>query len=87
MTPHNLGGSARVASAGTLAKKVAGAADPAQSLLGRLGDTAAAVQLATRLLPTGWRLMRRYPLRSSFVILGLAWAAYSLRPMSASRRK
>lgn len=84
MTPNSTDESVQVASAsGTLAKKVAGAADPAKSLPGRLGDTAAAALLATRLLPAGWRLLKRYPLPSLLVILGVAWA-YSLRPMNTT---
>jgi hypothetical protein len=81
MNTTNASESAKVASAGgTLAGKVASAADPARSMLGRVTDTAAAIQLATRVLPAGWRLVRRYPLGASLVILGLAWAAYSWRP-------
>ena len=88
MALHSAGASAEIASkSSTLARKVMGVADPGRSLLGRVGDTAVAVQLATRLLPTGWRLLKRYPVRSSLMILGLALAAYSLRPMNNATRK
>lgn len=88
MALHSAGASAEIASkSSTLARKVMGVADPKRSLLGRVGDTAVAVQLATRLLPTGWRLLKRYPVRSSLMILGVALAAYSLRPMNNATRK
>jgi len=80
MSTSSANQSARVASAsGALAGRVASAADPARSTLGRVVDTAAAVQLAARVLPRGWRLLRRYPLGASLIILGLACAAYSWR--------
>jgi hypothetical protein len=71
----------------TLATKLAGASDPSHSTLSRLGDTAAAVQLASRVLPVGWRLVRRSPLISTLLILGLAWAAYNLRSSSPATRE
>jgi hypothetical protein len=80
MSASSVGESARVASAsGALAGKVASAADPARSTLGRVLDTAAAVQLAARVLPGSWRFLRRYPLSATLIVLGLAWAAYSWR--------
>ena len=79
-SPINISESARVASAsGALAGKVARATDPANSTLGRIGDTAAAVQLAARVVPASWRFLKRYPLSASLIIAGLAWAAYSWR--------
>ena len=74
------GASARVASAsGALAGKVASAADPGRSTVGRLVDAAAAVQLAARVVPGAWRFLRRYPFSATLIILGLAGAAYSWR--------
>lgn len=50
------------ASVGNLSERTAGAANPSRSMLGRISDAAAAVTLARRVLPTAWRLLRRYPL-------------------------
>ena len=66
---------------------MAGVTGSANSMLGHIGDTAAAVQLATRMLPAGWRFLKRYPLSASLIIAGVAWAAYSRRPPRHSTRR
>ncbi len=65
--------------AGALAENVAGAARPSSSTLGRLGKTVAAVKIGARLIPTGWRLLKRYPVGSSLVIVALGAIWYGLR--------
>jgi len=83
MSTINVSESARVASrGGAFAQKVAGATDPGRSMLGRAVDLAAALQLAVRVVPAGWRLMKRYPLSAALITVGLAWGAYSSRSMS-----
>jgi hypothetical protein len=65
--------------AGAFVEKAAGAATPTNSMLGRVGAAASAIKIGARLLPAAWRLMKRYPVASSFVIAGALWAAYAMR--------
>lgn len=79
---------ARTASdAGALVESAIGAATPTNSVLGRVGAAAAAVQIGARLLPVGWRMLKRYPFAASLAIAGLVYASYLARPLRLDGRK
>ena len=72
---------------GAFAEKIAGAANPTRSTLGRVTEAAAAVKLGARVLPAAWRLFVRYPVRASVVVFTLASLAYLMRPPAQTGRR
>jgi hypothetical protein len=69
---NTLNESAGVASdASNMADEVEGAANPTRPTSARLAAAISAVSLAARILPTGLRLLRRYPVGSSLAAVGL----------------
>lgn len=80
MTTQDAAETADVAAkAGSLVEKVASAGSPARATLGRIGKSAAAVQLGARLLPGLWRFIKRHPVGGSVAIVALAGVAYMIR--------
>jgi hypothetical protein len=83
--PENPAESARTTSdTGAFVAKAADAATPSNSVVGRVGAAASAVSIGARLLPTGWRMLRRYPLAATVAIAGLVCVAYLVRPARKS---
>jgi hypothetical protein len=72
---------------GDFVEKVAGAAAPSRSSLGRVIDTAVAAKVGLRLLPGAWRLFRRHPGYAALVIVGLAAAVRVFLAEGASSRR
>ncbi len=78
---------AQVASdAGAMVEKVGTAANSSTSMLGRVGAAAAAVRVATRVLPATWRFVKRYPAVSSLLLVAVIGVAYMARPTGMSAR-
>ncbi len=73
--------------AGAMVEKVGTAASSSTSVLGRVGATAAAVRVATRLLPATWRFVKRYPAVSSLLLVAAIGVAYLARPTGMSARE
>ncbi len=67
------------AKAGSFVEKVASAGSPEHGTLGRIGKTAAAVQLGARVLPAFWRFIKRHPVGGTVAIAALAGVAYLVR--------
>ncbi len=79
---------AKVASdAGAMVEKVGTAASSSTSVLGRVGATAAAVRVATRLLPAAWRFAKRYPAVSALLLVAAIGVAFLARPTAVSARE
>ncbi len=79
---------AQVASdAGAIVEKVGTAANSSTSVLGRVGAAAAAVRVATRLVPATWRFVERYPALSSLLLVAAVGVAYLARPTAMSARE
>lgn len=75
--PEHLRQSDRILSdTGTLAERAAHAARPSSSTLGRIAAAISVAQLGARLIPVGGRLLRRYPVGSLLVVVGLLGALY-----------
>ena len=70
--------------AGSMVEKVSRAANPSDSTLGRIGATAAAVRIGTRLLPATWRFLKRHPAMGSLLLVAVIGAAYWARPVRVS---
>jgi hypothetical protein len=70
-----------------MVEKVSTAANSSKSMLGRVGATAAAVRVATRLLPATWRFFKRYPAVSSLLLVAVIGVAYLARPTGAPARE
>ena len=80
MTTQDAAQAADVAAkAGSFVEKVASAGSPERTTLGRIGKTAAAVQLGARLLPALWRFIRRHPVGGAVAIAAVAGVAYLVR--------
>jgi hypothetical protein len=80
MTSQNAAEAADVAAkAGSLVEKVASAGSPARATLGRIGKSAAAVQLGARLLPGFWRFIKRHPVGGPVAVAALVGVAYMIR--------
>jgi len=67
------------AKAGSFVEKAASAGSPGHATLGRIGQTAGAVQLGARLLPAFWRFIKRHPVGGAVAIAALAGVAYLVR--------
>jgi hypothetical protein len=78
-------GAKAASNAGAMAEKVTTATDSSNSVLGRVGATAAAVRLATRLVPATWRLVKRYPGVSSMLLVAVVGVAFMARPTGVTR--
>lgn len=61
---------------GTLVERSAHAARPSTSALGRIAAAVSIAQVAARLIPAGGRMLRRYPVGSLLVVVGLLVALY-----------
>jgi hypothetical protein len=72
---------------GAFVQKAAGAAAPSGSMVGRVVDTAAAAKVGARLIPAAWRMIKRYPLGTSLIIIGLVAAASLLPRGTLTRHK
>jgi len=79
-------GAQTASDAGSMAERVTTAADSSNSMLGRVGATAAAARLATRLVPATWRFFKRHPAASSVILVAVIGAAYLARPTRVSAR-
>jgi hypothetical protein len=79
--PTNSGESPQTASdANAFVENAANAVTPTNSVVGRVGAAATAAQIGVRLLPAGWRMLKRYPLASTAAIAALVYVAYLARP-------
>lgn len=85
--PDHLRQSGRTLSdSGTLIEKAAHAARPSTSMLGRLAAAVSVAQVGARLVPVAGRLLRRYPVGSLLVVVGLLGALYLVSdPQTSSR--
>jgi membrane protein len=64
---------ASAASAGQLVQEVSAAVTPARSGFGRISAAVSAIELSARLLPTGLRMLQRYPVGSCLALVGVMW--------------
>lgn len=81
MNTAEVGDRAKVASdAGSMVEKVSHAANSSNSALGRIGATAAAVRIGSRLLPATWRFLKRHPAMGSMLLVAVIGVAYLARP-------
>ena len=71
---------------GAFVERAARAANPSRSKLGRAAAVVTVARLGVRLLPAGWRLLRRYPLASTLAVSGILVALYATRPTRVSAR-
>lgn len=71
---------------GALVDRAAHAAKPSSSTLGRIAAAISIVQLGARLLPAGGRLLRRYPVGSLLIVVGLLGALYLTSAEQTSHR-
>ena len=69
---------------GAFVERAALAVNPSRSKLGRAAAVVTVVRLGSRLLPAGWRLMRRYPVASTIAVSGVLLALYATRPARLS---
>jgi hypothetical protein len=75
--PDHLGWSgSKLAEVGHLAERTAHVIGPASSALGRIAAAVSAVKLGARVIPTGGRLLRRYPVAAALVVAGVLAALY-----------
>ncbi len=72
---------------GALAKHAAGAANDSRSTLERVGETAAAIKLGSRILPAAWRFAQRRPWSASVAILAILGAVYLILPRVRSAQR
>jgi len=85
MNTSEVGDRAQVAAdAGSMVEKVSHAANASDSVLGRVGATAAAVRIGARLLPATWRFFKRHPAVGSLLLAAVIGAAFLARPTSRS---
>jgi hypothetical protein len=85
MNTSELGNRAQVAAdAGSMVEKVSHAANSSNSMLGRVGATAAAVRIGTRVLPATWRFFRRHPAVGSLLLVAAVGVVYLARPTNSS---
>jgi hypothetical protein len=85
MNSAEVGDRAQVArDTGSMVEKVSHAANSSSSALGRIGATAAAVRIGTRLLPATWRFFKRHPAVGSLLLVAVIGAAYMARPARVS---
>ena len=84
----DFGRSAQTAShAGAFVQSVAGVANPSKSALGRVAAAVSAAKLGARVLPAGWRLVKRYPVASAVTVAALVGLVYLTRPMRMRPRE
>jgi hypothetical protein len=65
-------------------EKASQAINSSNSALGRIGATAAAVRIGTRVLPATWRFLKRHPAVGSMLLVMVIGAAYLARPARVS---
>lgn len=87
--PESLRRSGRtLADAATLVERAAHTLAPSSSTLGRMAAAVTVARLGARLIPTGGRLLRRYPVGSLLLAAGFLGALYLLRePRPAPRSR
>jgi hypothetical protein len=80
----DLGRSARAMSdVGAFVERAAHITNPSHSKFGRASAAISLATLGARLLPVGWRFMKRNPVASIAVLTGVAVAVFLTRPPRA----